>query len=468
MSKTFIGPKLRQLRISRELTQADVAQRLGVSAAYVNLLENNQRSLSVKMLLAISEAFDVDVKELTQDDGAHVLADLRNAFSDTTLEGAPPDVQELRSAIERAPAFVDHFLQLHRAHRAALRVIMRGEADGRDEQVLHASPETAIHDFFRKHNNYFAVLEVAAENARRVIPVASESLFVDLRAGLRDVHGVSVEVRPIEELGDSLRIYDQDSRTLLLSQALNNENRAFQMAHILAFLTEGRMISKMAKDAQADSERVRPRLEVELGNYFAAAFLMPYEEFLATAERTGYDIDRIALAFGVTFEQACHRLTTMQRDKAHGIPFFLLRLDRAGNVTKRFNASSFDLAEYGGACPVWNVHAAFSVPGVIFPQFVEMPDGQRFFSISRTVHRPVFSADTQDRRLTLTLGCEARHAHRIRYAASFKIDDHTVYHPIGINCQLCPRQACSQRAHQPLFINLPINANRRGSTRYES
>lgn len=468
MSKTFIGPKLRQLRISRELTQADVADQLGISPAYVNLLENNQRSLSVKMLLAISETFDVDVKDLTKDDGAHMLADLRNAFSDTTLEGNPPDVQELRSAIDRAPAFVDHFLQLHRAHRAALRIIMRNGLDAHDEDVLHASPESAIHDFFRRNSNYFAVLEIAAETARRTIPVAPESLFVDLRAGLRKNHRVSVDVRPIEEMGESLRIYDEDSRTLLLSQALNTENRTFQMAHVLAFITEGKMIAKMARNAQADSERVQPRLEVELGNYFAAAFLMPYEAFLKTAEDTGYDIDRIALAFGVTFEQVCHRLTTMQRDQARGIPFFLLRLDRAGNVTKRFNASSFDLAEYGGACPVWNVHAAFSVPGVIFPQFVEMPDGQRFFSISRTVHRPVFSADTQDRRLTLTLGCEARHAHRIRYAASFKIDDQTLYHPIGINCQLCPRQACSQRAHQPLFINLPINANRRGSTRYES
>lgn len=468
MSKTFIGPKLRQLRIARDLTQADVADRLGISPAYVNLLENNQRSLSVKMLLAISEAFDVDVKELTKDDGAHMLADLRNAFSDTTLPGDPPDVQELRSAIERAPAFVDHFLQLHRAHRAALRLLMRDGLNTTEDNLLNASPESAIHDFFRKHSNYFAVLEVAAENARRTIPVAPESLFVDLRAGLRQHHGISVEVRPIEEMGDALRIYDEGSRTVLLSQALNSENRAFQMAHVLAFVSHGEMIAKMARNAGMDSERVQPRLEIELGNYFAAAFVMPYEAFLKTAEETGYDIDRIASAFGVTFEQVCHRLTTMQRDQARGIPFFLLRLDRAGNVTKRFNATSFDLAEYGGACPVWNIHSAFSIPGVIVPQFVEMPDGQRFFSISRTVHRPVFSAETQDRRLTLTLGCEAKHAHRIRYAASFKIDDQTLYHPIGINCQLCPRQACSQRAHQPLFINLPMNTNRRGSTRYES
>jgi len=253
MSKTFIGPKLRQLRISRDLTQSDMAERLGISPAYVNLLENNQRSLSVKMLLAISEAFEIDVKDLTKDDGAHILADLRNAFNDTTLEGDPPDVQELRSAIDRAPGFVEHFLQLHRAHRAALRIIMRGGLDAPDDDLLHATPESAIHDVFRRHSNYFAVLEVAAENARRAIPVAPESLFVDLRAGLRKNHGISVEVRSLEEMGDALRIYDEDSRTLRLSHALNTENRAFPMAHVLAFITQGKMIAKMARNAQVDA-----------------------------------------------------------------------------------------------------------------------------------------------------------------------------------------------------------------------
>ena len=150
------------------------------------------------------------------------------------------------------------------------------------------------------------------------------------------------------------------------------------------------------------------------------------------------------------------------------MPFFFLRVDKAGNVTKRFNATSFNLAEYGGACPVWNIHTAFRTPGVILPQFVEMPDGERFFTISRTTDRPVFSRQSQDRRLALALGCELRYADKIGYAASFKREDSRLFSPIGINCHLCPRQACAQRAYQPLLVELPIDTNRRGDTRYES
>ena len=207
---------------------------------------------------------------------------------------------------------------------------------------------------------------------------------------------------------------------------------------------------------------------MELANYFAAAYLMPYEDFLAVAEDTRYDIDRLAAAFGVSFEQVCHRMTTLQMDGARGVPFFFLRIDKAGNVTKRFNSTSFHLAEYGGACPVWNVHTCFRTPGVIVPQFVELPDGERFFTISRTTDRPVFSRDTQDRRLALALGCSLQHAEKIAYAASFNLSDPEIFGKIGINCHLCPRQACSQRAHQPLMMDLPIDTNRRGDTRYES
>ena len=181
-----------------------------------------------------------------------------------------------------------------------------------------------------------------------------------------------------------------------------------------------------------------------------------------------YDIDRISARFAVSFEQACHRLTTLQRPGAQGVPFFFLRVDKAGNVTKRFNSTSFHLAEYGGACPVWNIHMAFRTPGVILPQFVELPDGDRFFTISRTADRPAVNLETQDHRLALALGCEFQYAKKLRYAASYNLDDQRMFSPIGINCHLCPRQACSQRAHQPVFMELPLDTTRRGNTSYES
>lgn len=468
MTKTLIGPKLRSLRRRQKQTQAEMARALGVSPAYINLLENNQRSLSIQMLMAISETYGVDWKELAKDDTSRLLADLRNSFNDPAFSGDRPELQELRGAIDHAPRFVEQFLNLHKAHRAALDIILRYGGDMREDELLKSSPEAVIHDFFRDHENHFPELEAAAEAARAELPVATESLFVDLRNGLLENHGVKVVVLPIDEMGDSLRVYDEQSATVTLAQVLDAENRAFQLAHILALVNHKDLIDEIVSSSRISSGQALPRLRVELANYFAAAFMMPYQAFLAEAERSGYDIDRVAAAFGVSFEQACHRLTTLQRKSAKGVPLFFLRIDRAGNVTKRFNATAFTLAEYGGSCPVWNIHTAFHSPGVIVPQFVEMQDGARFFTISRTVHRPTFSEETQGQRLTLALGCAAEHAHRFRYASSYNFDDPKLYSPIGINCQLCLRQACSQRAHRPLFIELPIDANRRGSTRYES
>lgn len=468
MSKTLIGPRLRQLRREHKQTQAEMARRLGVSPSYVNLLENNQRSLSVQMLMSIAESYAVDWRDLTKDETTRRLSDLRSAVRDPVFAGDEPDIQELRGAIDHAPRLVDYFLQLHRTHRTALEKILRLAGDNPADELLKASPETVIHDFFRDHGNHFPELEEAAEAAWRGAPVPQEDQFQELRHRLRDEHGISVSIRRIDEMDDALRIYDEAGRAVHLSQALNNANRVFQLAHVLCLVEFSEILASIVQRSSLGSRHALSRLRVELANYFAAAYLMPYGEFLKEAEATRYDIDRIAAAFGTSFEQVCQRLTTLQRKGARGVPFFFLRIDKAGNVTKRFNSTSFHLAEYGGACAVWNIHTAFYTPGVVMPQFVEMPDGEKYFTVSRTVHRPVFSEETQDRRLTLALGCEARYAHRLGYASSFNLEDPKLYAQIGINCQLCPRQACSQRAHQPLLTELPIHENRRGSTRYES
>lgn len=468
MSKMLIGPKLRRLRLERGETQAEMARALGLSTSYVNLLENNQRSLSVKVLLTIAEVYGVDWRELTTDESTRKLNDLRGALQDPIFGAGRPDIQECRAAIDHSPVLVERFLTLYRSHRVALEKIMKlGDAGG-SEDMLQSSPEAVIHDYFRSHANHFPDLERAAEQSRERYPTLPEDHFSTLKKRLFDDHRIAVRILPIEKMGEALRDYDVDNRTVSLSQALDTPNRVFQLAHVLCLVEFRDVLDELAGKSGIEQESAVARLRVELANYFAAAYLMPYAQVHRIAESSRYDVDRIATEFSVSFEQVCQRLTTLQREDARGVPFFFLRIDRAGNVTKRFNATSFTLAEYGGSCPVWNVHTAFYSPGVILPQFVELPDGARYFTFSRTVHRPVFSWDTQDRRLTLALGCEIEHAHRVAYASKFKLDDAGLYAPIGINCQLCPRQACSQRARQPLFMELPLDANRRGSTRYES
>jgi len=468
MTKTFVGPQLRQLRRERRQTQAEMAKALGVSAGYVNLLENNERSLSLRVLMALSDNYGVEWRDIVADKTSNLLAELRSVIKDPMFSANVPDLTELRAAIDHAPRLVEQFLHLYGIHRNALERLMRQGTNATANRLLASSAEAAVHDFFRDNLNYFHDLEVAAEALRAIEACEPDDTYAALKARLLKMHGIRIKRRPTEEMTQALRVYDRENRVIYLSEALDFANVVFQIAHVLCLVELVDLLNKLTAGRKISAGTSLARCHVELANYFAAAFLMPYEPFLREAEAMAYDIDRLAARFGVSFEQVCHRLTTLQRPGAEGVPFFFLRVDKAGNVTKRFNSTSFHLAEYGGACPVWKVHMAFRSAGVIIPQFVELPDGDRFFTISRTVDRPAVNSETQDHRLAVSLGCELKFAKRLGYAAAFNIDDERMFSLIGINCHVCPRQACSQRAHQPLFMDLPLDTNRRGNTRYES
>lgn len=468
MEKAFVGSKLRQLRRSKNQTQADMATTLGISAAYVNMLEKNQRSLSVTVLMALSDQYGVDWRDLVADNSQAVLSEVRAAMQDPFFAEARPDLDELRSAISHAPAFVDSFLALYRSHHSTLEKMMHLGSELMPESLVRASPGAAIHDFFRENGNHFEALERATEALAAEEPHDPYTAQQVLQKRLLENHGYRVVTSPIDSLPDTLRVWDEAERKIYLSEALDHQNRTFQLAHALCFIEFSDVLDAITGSTSFTSESHATRCHVELANYFAAAFLMPYDAFLDKAEETRYDLDRLAAAFAVSIEQAAQRLTTLQRDGRRGVPFFFLRIDKAGNVTKRFNATSFSIAEYGGACPVWNVHVAFRTPGVLLPQLVELPDGQQFFTISRTTERPVYSMETQDRRLAIALGCESQHAHRVIYANGLDLSPSGAASKIGINCHLCPRHNCGQRAYDPIVTELTTDTKRRGETRYES
>jgi predicted transcriptional regulator len=264
---------------------------------------------------------------------------------------------------------------------------------------------------------------------------------------------------------DALRDYDEARKLLRLSEGLDHPNRTFQLVHMSALIEYSELIDSILERLKEREPTGLARCRVELANYFAAAVLMPYDRFLAEALASKYDFAHLSLRFGVSFEQACHRATTLQSDAAKGVPFFFLRIDKAGNVTKRFNSTGFHLAEYGGACPRLNVHTSFRSPGTIIPQFVEMPDGKRFFVFSRTVNRPRVTRHTEDKRLSIAMGCSIEHVGAIGYAEEFQHSDPKIT-DVGINCRICPRASCDQRAHNAMLLNEPIDVRRRGQTRY--
>lgn len=467
MHKTLIGSQLRQLRREHGHTQAEMARRLNVSPAYVNLLENNQRALSVKMLMALTEAYGLDLREVVNDRDLSTLADLRAAVADPAFARHKPDLQELRAVVDHAPRFAELFLSLYRSHHGAVAQLARLGSDLTEDGLLDTAAETAIHDFFRDNRNYFHPLEEAAGTLRAQIGGASDDMYALLKRHLRMQFQIGVVLKSTEDMPDTLRFFDRAAGTVALSAALDHPNRVFQLAHVLSLLEIPELLETLTKASGIEAEATRARCHVELANYFAAALLMPYAPFLERAEATQYDFDRLASEFDVTFEQVAHRLTTLHRDGARGVGFFLLRIDRAGNVTKRVNATAFALAEKGGACPVWNIHNAFATPGMMLRQLVEMPDRTQFFTISRTTDRPLLGGDGQDNRLVIALGCERGEAHRLASARPLNLDRSPVS-KIGINCHLCPRPSCPQRAHQPVHMDLPLNTDRRGKTRYES
>ena len=471
--KTFLGPKLRQLRTERGITQSSMATALGLSTSYVNLLENNQRSLSVQVLLRISQVYGVDWRDLIEGDTPGKLADLRSIFQDPMFDAVRPDLQELRAALDHSPTLSLSVVTLYNNYRKLTDRLMSsrnvsGEGVIDSEEMLVATPEAIVHDMFRKHKNHFAQLEDAADAFFEGTQVASDEINTYLKNRLDERLGISVKTVPVSSLPDTLRSYDQASKTLTLSEALDYPNRIFQLAHMIGLLEFGDLIDNIIAKDNIDGARNQARCRVELANYFAAAVLMPYDAFINEARKWRYDLDHLAARFGVSLEQACHRVTTLQRDGNQGVPFFFLRVDKAGNVTKRFNATTIHLAEYGGACPRWDIHVSFRMPGRILPQLVEMPDGARFFTINRTVDRPTHGYQSQDHRLAITLGCSIEHASELVYAGQYKLGDPELFTPIGINCRLCPRHACSQRAHQPIHLDLPIDEHRRGQTRFES
>jgi XRE family transcriptional regulator, fatty acid utilization regulator len=468
LQKTFIGPHLRRLRLARGETQGAMAKALGISAAYVNLLENNQRSVSVPVMLRLFEVYGVDWREIAEDDGSNQLADLRAVIQDPLFEGARPDLQQLRAALVHSPGLAVAFLALHRAYQAASDQLM-ALATGVDgaEPVLASSPEALVHNCFRRHRNHFRDLELAAEAFWDHGAPETDEVYPALKARLRDRLGLAVRVVPVADLPHTLRQFDEAKKQVLLSEAMDHPNRVFQLVHVIGLLEQHDTLAGLLGRSGITDPRGQARLRVELANYFAAAVLMPYDRFLAEARASKYDFDHLATRFGVSFEQACHRATTLSREGAQGVPFFFLRIDKAGNVTKRFNATDFHLAEYGGACPRLELHMTFRTPGRIVPQFVEMPDASQYFVFSRTVDRPSFQRQAQDIRLAVALGCTIESAAEIGYAEQFKLSGAPMTE-IGINCRVCPRANCDQRAHQAVIRSQPVDAHRRGATRFES
>ena len=458
VQKLYAGVKLRDMRGRLGLTQKVFAEKLGVSLPYLNQMENNNRPVSTTVVLALAQEFGIDVTELQSGDEARLVSDMREALADPVFTGPAPSLADLRLAASNAPTLAHALLALHAAYRQSHeRLASLDEVLGREDSRLQASPWDEVRDFFHYCDNYLDAVDRAAEHfAQGQGDIAGHAL--------RSLARINVTVTMQE--GPVIRHYDPDSRILSLSRRLPKATHDFQLLLQLALLTQDRLLEATLDLARFQTPQARAIAKIGLANYYAGAALMPYNAFLAAALETRHDLERLADRFGASLEQVAHRLSTLQRPGAKGIPFFFVRVDPAGTITKRHSATTLQFARYGGACPLWNVHRAFEQPGHWLRQLAQTPDGVRYFCLARDISKSGGAFDAPTRRFAIGLGCEVRHARDMVYADHMDVDSATAYEPIGISCRICERRDCHQRAVPPLERRLRVDPHHRGVLPY--
>jgi predicted transcriptional regulator/DNA-binding XRE family transcriptional regulator len=471
MKAMRIGGRLRRLRQERRLTQAQMARELGISSSYLALLESNQRPVTVRVLLKLVEQFQLDLKEFTADTDQRLSLEVMEAFSDPLFEGAEVKASDVQELVAVLPAVGKAVLDLYAAYRSQLPVDRRND-EGEDSADTTAAsiPSEEVTEFIQRRANYFPELEGVADQLWKENELSIHSLRQGLSDLLRDRHAITVEVRPAQAMGGRLRHYDQLTRRLEISEMLEPSGRRFQIAHQIALLRHRDLLDDIVASGSFSSEQAAALMRTALANYYAAAVLMPYRMFLEGAKSTRYDVEILRNRFGVSFEQVCQRLTTMRRPGEEGIPFHFIRVDIAGNISKRFSASGIHIARFGAACPRWNVYDAFGTPGMLRVQISQMPDGSTYFCIARTVGRtnPVTQGGLPHRigQRAVGLGCDVRHANEIVYADGLNLADPQIVTPIGVSCRTCPRTDCTERAMPSVHQRLRIDENVRGLSAY--
>lgn len=464
MKKTFMGVRLKRLREEQRLTQAALAGKLGISLSYLNQLENNQRPLTVPVLLALNAGFGLDVQAFAEGDEARLISDLREALADPSL-GESIAVAELRELAQNMPAVGRALVNLNRKYRQAAEQYAALSARlGEDRQAtaaaLPSTPFEEVRDFFYLQHNYIAELDEAAEAIAGRLALPAGRMMPGLVSYLESRHGVTVVIEEIDEAASgTLRLFDGRTRTLRLSSGLDPGQQAFQLATQIAILELDEAIRAIAGKAKFTSDESRGLARIGLANYFAGALILPYAAFLAEVERCRYDIERLSHRFGVGFETICHRLSTLQRDNARGVPFFFIRVDRAGNISKRQSATDFHFSRVGGTCALWNVYEAFASPGRILTQLARMPDERTYLWVARTVSHGRGGYGAPTKTFAVALGCDIRHAERIVYSQGVNIDP-SLATPIGMGCKVCERPDCPQRAFPPVGRALNVDETR--------
>nr|WP_090276226.1 acetate metabolism transcriptional regulator RamB [Mycolicibacterium komanii]CRL69448.1 DNA-binding protein [Mycolicibacterium komanii] len=465
MAKTFVGSRVRQLRNERGFSQAALAQMLDISPSYLNQIEHDVRPLTVAVLLRITEVFGVDATFFASEDDTRLVAELREVTLDRDLD-IDVDLAEIADMVAAHPTLARAMVNLHRRYQLTTTQLAAATEDRfaaggggfSSGSGAITMPHEEVRDYFYERQNYLHELDTAAEDLTTRMRMQRSELARQLSDRLTMVHGVRIIQRM--DLGESvLHRYDPATKTLELNNHLSSGQTVFKMAAELAYLEFGGLIDKLVDEGKFTSDESTRLARMGLANYFAAAMVLPYTQFHDVAENFRYDVERLSAFYSVSYETIAHRLSTLQRPSMRGVPLSFVRVDRAGNMSKRQSATGFHFSSSGGTCPLWNVYETFANPGKILVQVAQMPDGRNYLWVARTVERRAQRYGQPGKTFAIGLGCELRHAHRLVYSEGLDLSGE-VATPIGAGCRVCERDNCPQRAFPALGRALDIDEHR--------
>lgn len=451
----YLGPRLRRLRRELGLTQQEMGANLAISSSYVALLERNQRPLTADLLLRLSRSYKLDLADFAGEDSDDYARRLAAALRDPIFSDIDLPALEVADLATSFPGISEALLRLYVAYVREQRALAeQRNTPGGD---VASDPVGEARRFVTARRNYFHTIDSRAEELAADIARAGGAA-----EWLRKEHGVRVRYLPPDVMMDALRRFDRHNQQLLVDDTLDSASRAFQVATHVAYFHLRAEINEIVRAEKFASVTAANLVRRNLAAYGAAAILMPYDRFARAVEARHYDIEALSRQFGTSFEQVTHRLTTLNKPGMLRVPFFFIRVDPAGNVSKRLDGAGFPFAAHGGGCPLWSVHSVFRTPGEIVTQFLELPDGQRFFSIARTVSAGGGSVGRPKVTRAIAVACAAEHAPKLAYAAG--VDPLAVEAtPIGVTCRLCNRAACPARSAPPVGREIVVDDNRRGT-----
>ncbi len=437
-----------------------MAASLAISVSYLSQIESGDRPITNAVLAALAARYPNDWAAIDSSETASLLSEVIDACSDTSVSHVVPSLHDIERVIRQHPQIARRLIALHATHRTNL-----AQLRALDDQVDANSgtnrrlPWDEVRDWFHIQQNYIDVIDRKAE--RIAVEFGEGAALQRVERRLRDRFGVTVE--PLAPEDKAIRDFSE-SGVLRVDSSQPPESTLFSLAYQLARLEFGSVIGTIAEGGSSSSVG-RQLLTAGITNYAAGALLMPYLAFRQAARNCRHDVDRLRLLFGTSFEQTCHRLSTLQRPGALGIPVFFCRVDMAGNITKRHSATRLEFARFGGACPLWIVHEAVAIPDRILVQLAETPDSVRYVSMAKGLVKPSASYLRMPRRYAVALGCEEQYASEFIYADGLKTESAAT--PIGSSCRVCPRPDCDQRAFPPAASDLHIDPDRRGRIPYE-